>query len=290
MRKATVRALTSKAAVSQGVELAATVSATATEAIRTRRDPAMIARRRRRAAKRRVRGWTAGTVVGTAAAAGGTVIVATGGLSAGVAAAMVLSIAFLLWCIGGLFRAATDLRARTRIVDALPAASPPRRAVAGAIRPEISRLDGYSDGLRRLVGMVGIVDDDPGVRELRDEILAAADATESRLRREADELTAVLRAQRNAPPDVVAQLEATATVLSRRIREGVADYGQLVSAASEAAAASRSLAERTARPGITAPAGAVGSAPPVGSVHPELEQPIDQLRSLAAGMRELTQD
>jgi hypothetical protein len=276
MRKATVRALTTKAAVSHGVELATMVSATAAEAVRTRRDPAMVARRRRRAAKRRVRVWTTGTVVGTAA-------------SAGVVAAMVFSVAFLVWSIVGLVRAAADLRARTRIVDALPAASPPRRAVAGAIRPEISRLDGYSDGLRQLMGMVGIVDDDPGVRELRDEILAAADATETRLRRQADELTAVLRAQRNAPPDVVAQLDATATLLTGRIREGVAGYGQLVSAASEAAAASRSLADRTAQPGITMPAGAVAPIAPPGALHPELEHPIDQLRSLAAGMRELTQ-
>ncbi len=289
MRKATVRALTTKAAVSHGVELATMVSATAAEAVRTRRDPAMVARRRRRSAKRRVRAWTSGTVVGTAATAGGAVVIATGGLSAGVVAALVISVAFLVWSIVGLVRAAADLRARTRIVDALPAASPPRRAVAGAIRPEIARLDGYSDGLRQLMGMVGIVDDDPGVRELRDEILAAADATETRLRRQADELTAVLRAQRNAPPDVVAQLDATANLLSTRIREGVAGYGQLVSAASEAAAASRSLADRTARPGITTPSGAVEPVASTGSLHPELEHPIDQLRSLAAGMRELTQ-
>ena len=76
-------------------------------------------------------------------------------------------------------RAAADLRARTRIVDARPLSSPPRRAVAGAIRPEIARLDGYSDGLRQPDGDGRIVDDDPGVRELRDEILAAADATEA---------------------------------------------------------------------------------------------------------------
>lgn len=289
MRKATVRALTTKAAVSHGVELATMVSVTAAEAVRTRRDPAMVARRRRRAAKRRVRLWTTGTVVGTAATAGGAVVIATGGLSAGVVAALVLSVAFLVWSLVGLLRAAADLRARARIVDALPAASPPRRAVAGAIRPEMSRLDGYSDGLRQLMGMVGIVEDDPGVRGLRDEILAAADATETRLRRQADELTAVLRAQRNAPPDVSAQLDATATQLSGRIRDGVAGYGQLVSAASEAAAASRSLADRTARPGITTPAVAVAPAMPAGSLHPELEHPIDQLRSLAAGMRELTQ-
>ncbi len=289
MRKAAVRALTSGDALAQGVELATMVSATATEALRTRRDPAVVARRRRRAAKRRVRVWTASTVVSGAATAGGVAVIASSGLSAGLAAAMVIFLALLVWSVVGAVRSVADLRARNRVVAALPAPSPPRPAVAGRIRPEIARLDGYSDGLRRLVGMIGIVEDDTGVRSLRDEILAAADTSEARLRRLAADLTGVLRARRNAPRETAAQLDGTADLLQRQISEGVAAYGQLVSAASEAAEASSSLADRTARPGIAGPPARgpqralTGASPPS-----ELEQPIDQLRALAAGMRELT--
>ncbi len=290
MRKATVRALTTSDAVAQGVELATIVGATATEALRSRRDPSVVARKRQRAAKRRVRVWTAGAVVSGAATAGGVVVIASSGVSSAPVVLMVIFVALLVWSIAGVVRSASDLRARNRIVAALPAPSPPRRPVAGRIRPEMGRLDGYSDGLRHLVGMVGIVDDDAGVRELRDEILAAADATEARLRRQAADLTGVLRARRNAPRETAAQLDATADLLQRQITDGVAAYGHLVSAASEAANASSSLADRAAHPGIAAVSRtatpALTRAPQ--APHAELEQPIDQLRALAAGMRELT--
>jgi hypothetical protein len=290
MRKATVRALTTSDAVAQGVELATIVGATATEALRSRRDPAVVARKRQRAARRRVRGWTAGAVVSGAATAGGVAVIASSGAAVTPVVLIVIFVALLVWSLSNVVRSASELRARNRIVAALPAPSPPRRPVAAQIRPDMARLDGYSDGLRRLVGMIGIVDDDTGVRALRDEILAAADATESRLRRQAADLTGVLRARRGAPKETAAQLDGTAELLRRQITEGVAAYGELVSAASEAASASSTLADRAARPGLAA--SAPGSRPALAggapAPHAELEQPIDQLRALAAGMRELT--
>ena len=153
----------------------------------------------------------------------------------------------------------------------------------------MARLDGYSDGLRQLVGMIGIVEDDPAFAQLRDEILSAADASEARLRQQATDLTGLLKARATRRRRRPTQLDATATCCSGRSSDGVAGYGELVSAASEAVAASRHLADqhghgRGSRRRPSASAGA-----DAGTLHPELEQPIDQLRSLAAGMRELTQ-
>ncbi len=286
MSKLPARASNTTAAVAQGVELATLVGATAVEALRARRDPAVQAAKRRRAAQRRVRAWTAGTIV-TGALTAGAVTLFQGGVAVGPVVIMVMLLALLTWCIVRVVHALVDLRARNRVVAALPPAAPARPAVASEIRPEMTRLDGYSDGLRHLVGMIGIVDDDPGVRELRDEILGAADASEARLRRQAMDLTGLLRARRNAPPEAAKQLDGTAKALRTWIVHGVAGYGDLVSAASDAVAASRALADQTDRPGTGAAAtgGPTGS---TGTLHPELEQPIDQLRSLAAGMRELT--
>jgi hypothetical protein len=285
LAKDTVRATGS--AVAQGVELATMVGATATEALRARRDPAVVAEKRVRAARRRVTAWSAGAVLSSAFVATGAAMIAEDGAEAGAIGAMVLFLALLVWCIVGIVRAAADLRARKRVVVELPAAAPARPAVAGQIRPEMARLDSYSDGLRQLVGMIGIVEDDPSLRQLRDEILVAADASEARLRRQAMDLTGLLKAKRNAPPDAAAQLDATATMLHGQIHDGVANYGELVSAASDAVVASRNLASSNG-----SYAGGVSltkSDAQPGTLHPELGQPIDQLRSLAAGMRELTQ-
>jgi hypothetical protein len=282
MGKATDRALSTSAAVAHGVEMAAMVSATAAEALRTRRDPAVVAQRKVKAARRRVRGWTAGAVVSGALAATGTVTVIDQGPEAGAIGAMVLLIALFVWCVVGIVRAAVDLRARKAVLAALPVASPKRPAVAGEIRPEMARLDGYSDGLRQLVGMIGIVEDEPGVRALRDEIISAADTSEATLRRQALDLTGLIKAQRTAPPAAKAQLDGPIDALRQHIRQGVTSYGDLVSAASEAVAASRQLADQA---GGSTPDGQLG---PPGSPHPELGRSIDQLRSLAAGMRELT--
>ncbi len=282
MRKATVRGLTTGAAVAHGVEMAAMVSATASEALRTRRDPAVVAKRKVRAARRRVRGWAAGGVVSGALAATGTVTVIDEGPEAGAVGGMILLIALFIWCVVGVVRAAVDLRARKAVLASLPVAAPPRPAVAAEVRPEMARLDGYSDGLRQLVGMIGIVEDEPGVRALRDEIISAADTSEATLRRQAQDLTGLIKTQRSAPPAAKAQLDGPIDALRSHIRHGVTSYGDLVSAASEAVAASRQLADQT---GGAPAAGQLGR---TDSTHPELGRSIDQLRSLAAGMRELS--
>ena len=282
MRKATVRGLTTGAAVAHGVEMAAMVSATASEALRTRRDPAVVAKRKVKAARRRVRGWAAGGVVSGALAATGTVTVIDEGPEAGAVGGMILLIALFIWCVVGVVRAAVDLRARKAVLASLPVAAPPRPAVAAEVRPEMARLDGYSDGLRQLVGMIGIVEDEPGVRALRDEIISAADTCEAILRRQAQDLTGLIKTQRSAPPAAKAQLDGPIDALRSHIRHGVTSYGDLVSAASEAVAASRQLADQT---GGAPAAGQLGR---TDSTHPELGRSIDQLRSLAAGMRELS--
>ena len=283
MKKAAVRALTTNAAVAQGVELAGQVSATAAEVLRTRREPAVIAQRKRKAARRRVRAWSAGGVVSAGVSAAGTVSLVSSGVSVGVAAILVVAIAALIWCIVGLIGAVSDLRARNRVIAALPPPAPPRFAVAAQIRPAMARLDGYSDGLRQLVGMVGLVRDDPGMRSLRDEILSAADASEGRLRQQARELSGLIKARKTAPTGSAGQLDATIGELKQEIAAGVAGYGELVSAATDAVAASRQLAAGTPGAAVAAlPAAEAPAAP-----HPELAAPIDQLRSLAAGMREL---
>ena len=288
MKKAAAAALTTSAAVAHGVDLAGQVSAVAAEMIRTRRDPAIQAEKKVRAARRRVTVWSAGAVGGGALTAVGAVMLADD-VTACVVGATVLFVALLIWCIVGLVRATMDLRMRKRVLAELPAAAPARPVVAGAIRPEMARLDGYSDGLRQLVGMIGIVEDDPSLRQLRDEILSAADVSEARLRRQAKDLTGLLKARRTAPPAAAAQLDGTARVLRQQIQDGVAGYGELVSAASEAVVASRNLADRTAVPGPRAVSLSKDEEPAAGTLHPELDHPIDQLRSLAAGMRELTQ-
>ena len=280
MRKASVRAITTSAAVSHGVEMAAMVSATAAEALRTRRDPAVVAQKKVRAARRRVRGWSIGAVVSGALAATGAVTMFEEGVDGGAVGAMILLTALFIWCVVGIVRASVDLRARKKVVSALPVASPQRPAVAGEIRPEMARLDGYSDGLRQLVSMIGIVEQDPGVRALRDEILSAADTSEATLRRQAIDLTGLIKAQRTAPAAAQAQLDGPIDALRAHIRSGVTSYGELVNAASEAVAASRQLADQTGQ--------TPGQLATPGSLHPELGQSIDQLRSLAAGMREIT--
>jgi hypothetical protein len=273
------------AAVGHGVDLAGQVSAAAAEMIRVRRDPAVQARKRRRAASRRLKAWSAGAIVTGAVTATAVATVAGEGWTSGAVGAMVFLVAILLWCIISIVRASVDLRVRTRALNALPAPQPARPVVAASLRPEIDRLDGYSDGLRQLVGLIGIVHDDADVRRLRDDILAAADSAEAGLRRQAQDLTGVLRARRAAPPDATAQLDATAALMRRQIHDGVDGYGGLVSAASEAVAASRALAEHGGLGGARLP---TGQLPPAAVSHGELQSPTDQLRALAAGMRELT--
>jgi len=286
MRRTAVRGMLTTAAVGHGVDLAGQVSAAAAEMIRVRRDPAVQARKRRRAASRRLKAWSASAIVtGAVTATGVASVVGDEGWTSGAVGAMVFLVAILVWCIIGIVRASVDLRVRTRELNALPAPQPARPVVAASLRPEIDRLDGYSDGLRQLVGLIGIVHDDADVRRLRDDILAAADSAEAGLRRQAQDLTGVLRARRAAPPEATAQLDATAALMRRQIHDGVDDYGGLVSAASEAVAASRALAEHGGLGGARLP---TGQLPPGAISHGELQSPTDQLRALAAGMRELT--
>ena len=286
MRKTAGRALMATAAVGHGVDLAGQVSAAAAERIRVRRDPAVQARKRRRAASRRLKAWSAGAIVSGAVTAAGVAAVVDEGWTSGAVGAMVFLVAILVWCIVGIVRAGVDLRARSRVLNTLPAPQPARPVVAASIRPEIDRLDGYSDGLRQLVGMIGIVNDDADVLRLRDDILAAADSAEAGLRRQAQDLTGVLKAKRSAPPGATAQLDATAALMRRQIHDGVDGYGELVSAASEAVAASRALAEHGGLSGARLP---TGQLPPGVVAGGELQSSTDQLRALAAGMRELTQ-
>ena len=255
MKKAAAAALTTSAAVAHGVDLAGQVSATAAEMIRTRRDPAVQAREEgARGAVAGSRAWSAGAVVGGAVTATGAVDDRRRRTDRrrrrrdGVVPGPVL-----IWCIVGVVRASVDLRVRKRVARRAAGArsGPPGRRRCDP--PEMARLDGYSDGLRQLVGMIGIVEDDPSLRQLRDEILAAADVSEARLRRQAKDLTGLLKARRTAPPAAAAQLDGTvkASASSRSV-DGVAGYGELVSAASEAVVASRNLADRTAHPGACA--------------------------------------
>jgi hypothetical protein len=307
MRRAVVAQLTSGAAVEQGLDLAAAVSATATEALRSRREPALVARRRQRAARRRVKTWSAASVATVAGGAG--VVAITGGVSAGMIIGLIVLSALLIACVVRAVRAAADLRMRTRVVNALPPPSPRRSAVVGELRPAMARLDGYSDGLRRLVDLVGLDADDglgtSTVRGLRDEVIRAADATELRLRTRAAQASDLIRARRRSAADVGGDLDRTITAMRREIEDGVAGYGRLVTAANEAARATRGLAHGgaaavppsvawTPLPAGTDAAGASGSAPATGPGHdgpagaPELTESIDQLQALAAGMRELT--
>src|SRR5664279_1926114 len=280
MRRTAGRAMMTTAAVGHGVDLAGQVGAAAAEMIRVRRDPTVQARKRRRAASRRLKAWSAGAIVaGAVTATGVASVVGDEGWTSGAVGAMVFLVAILVWCIIGIVRASVDLRVRTRALNALPAPQPARPVVAASIRPEIDRLDGYSDGLRQLVGLIGIVHDDADVRRLRDDILAAADSAEAGLRRQAQDLTGVLRVRRAAQPD------ATAALMRRQIHDGVDGYGGLVLAASEAVAASRALAEHGGLGGARLP---TGQLPPGAISHGELQSPTDQLRALAAGMRELT--
>jgi len=305
MRKTAAEMWSSGVVVEQGLDLAAQVGTTAAEAVRSRREPAQVARRRQRAARRRLRAWSAGTVV---TVAGGAGVIAIGGMSAPAIVALIFLSLVLTLCVVRGIRAAGDLRTRKRVVNALPPPAPRRVAVAGELRAPIARLDGYSDGLRRLVGMIGLVEDDT-VRSVRDDVIAAADATERQLRDRAAEASTLIRARRRAAADVAGQLDGTIAALRQEIENGVAGYGRLVAAANEAAHATRSLAQgapATPAPGAlpaapSAPGGPTDAAPapsstpgdvahPVAPIWgaPELAERTDQLHALAAGMRELT--
>lgn len=269
MRKAAVRAVMARAVAGRGMDLVGQASATAAEIIRSRRDPAMVAQRRRQAARRRATAWSVGALIPAAFVAYAITQMASGGVGPSEVAMLVVFAGLLVWCLVGSARAAVDLRRRIVIARSLPAPQPRRPAVTAAVRQEIGRLDGYSDGLRQLVSMIGI-SGDGSVRRLRDDIIATADAAENRIRNQAAELTALVRARSGAPAQAISGMDDTAASLVRAVRDGVQQYGALVTAAGETAAASRELVR--AIPGRDE----------------QMDETIDQLRALAAGMRELT--
>ena len=228
------------AAMARGVEAAGIVSASASEFLRVRRDPAEVAYRRRRAAVRRTNIWGAGVAVAAAGGAAVGVGVAKDGLTASAAFTLVLLLAMLVWCITGLVRAVVELRARSRAVALIPPPQPARRPVAGPIRAEIARLDAFSDGLRQLVSMLPSDGDMPSV-SIRREVVGAADTAEQLLRQQAQEYTGIRRTAAGAPVGAVPALTRTADALAQRITIGVEEYGRLVAAATATVAASSEL-------------------------------------------------
>ncbi len=252
-------------ALSRGVETAALMSSSAAEFLRVRRDPAEVAMRRRRAAVRRANIWGAGVVVGLAAGGALAVGIVHAGLTASAIFSIVLAAALTAWCVLGLVRAATELRRRSRAVAELPPPQPARRPVSSPIRPDIARLDSYSDGLRQLVSMLpaGAAD----ASGLRRDVIVSADGAERLLRRQAQEYTGLRKTSAGAPAGARPGLENTAADLAERIRMGVAQYGILVAAATETIAATAHLDRALV----------------------DLQEPTERLQALAMGMREITE-
>ncbi|AZI57637.1 hypothetical protein EH165_05190 [Nakamurella antarctica] len=266
MRKDTVRAVASKAVSVGTSDVVGHVTSAAGEAMRTRRDPSNVARRRVRAAKRRVSLWSVGAILPAAGLAtsflGGGTAVALAGFGV---ARTVLYVAILMVCLVALVRSVVDLRARQRVVAALPSPPPARRAVNSRIRPEINQLGGYSDSLRQLAQMTGIDRESAMAMELRRDIISAADSAERTIRARAADLSGIYDTIRASPPSATAGMKQMALSLTTEIRDGVASYGELVAAASEIVVAANALRSNNL----------------------ELSDPVDQLRALASGMREL---
>lgn len=251
-------------ALARGVEAAGQVGASANEFLRVRRDPSEVAVRRRRAAVRRVNIWGAGVVGGAAAGIAVAFDVAHNGLNPTVVFSLLLVAALVIWCVAGLVRSGVELRSRSRVVASLPAPQPARRPVAGPIRGEIARLDSYSDGLRQLLSLLSR---HSGAGELQRDVTTSADGAERSLRRQAQDYTGMRKALAGAPPAARPGLQRTADDLAGRIREGVDEFGRLVTAATSAVTATAQL-----------------DALPTG-----LQEPTDRLQALAIGMREIAE-
>ena len=249
-------------ALSRGVETTGQVGATASEFLRVRRDPAEVARRRHRAAVRRANIWGAGTAVGVAGGAALTVGVVRDGVTASAVFALILVAALTIWCALGLIRAARTVRARSRIVRELPPPQPARRSVAAAIRPDVARLDSYSDGLRELLMLLP---SDPSAADLRSDVVGTADEAERLLRRQANEFTLLHKTLSATPRASRTSVAATSDDLAARIRAGVDHYGRLVAAATDTVVASAQLNTAVA----------------------DLQPATDRLHALSMGMREI---
>jgi hypothetical protein len=259
-----------RAAVDRGLDMVTTVTDTAAEAMRKRRDPAHVAERRRVAAQRRLTAWSLAGLAMLGVGASGAVDIAQGDPTVTSVGATVLVAGLFVYCVVGSIQAGRDLRRRTAAARLLPPPGPDRRAVTGALRPLIARLDAYSDALRQSVGMIGFsavgASTADAVHQLRNETLASADAAETRLRSRAAEYSALVRGGGAHAPE----LAGVRARLEEELRDGVDEYGRLVAAASDAAGASRNL-------GQTAPAGRT-----------DLAELTDRLAALADGMREIT--
>ena len=255
-----------------GVQAVENVGAAASEVLRVRRDPSAAAARKRAAARRRVEIWGVGTGLGSAGTAGAVLALIHSGVSATSVFYLLLAVAVLAYCGTGLLRAARDLRVRNHRVAALPPPQPARRVPPRGLGAELQQLGRYSDSLRQMVVLVGVIEDD-SVRSLRRDVLAAADRVERELRQTADRLAGVQRARRG--PGDPAGLDATIAGLTGTIRTGVQQYGELVSAAAESVAATRAWQDTQ----VPAVSGAISDR--------GLLEISDRLRGLAAGMREL---
>lgn len=265
IRKAVVRGALAKAVSASRHDAVHHATSAAGEMLRVRREPAVIAARRVQSAKRRVGLWSA---AGAVPAAGLAVQFVSNGAAA-VASAEVLRttlyLALLVVCLVAVLRAATELRARRSLLRALPPPAPARTVVASRIRPQLTKLGEYSDGLRKLAGLTGLDPTSPLAAELRSDIIASADVAEKTLRARAAELTDLDRAAATAPTEARPGLRAVADTLAGEITAGVAEYGKFVTAVSQVVIAGRNMrADST-----------------------ELSENTDRLRWLATGMREL---
>ena len=274
----------------RGRDVVTTVRDTAAEAMRSRRDPALVAERRRVAARRRLAAWSLAGLVLLALGTVSALDVARGGAGVATIGGLVLAVGLWVYCVAGSVSAARDLRTRTVVARSLPPAQPARAVVTGAARPLMARLDAYSDALRSGIGTIGVVGaagaprgargargargsgaagragaTPSALQAVRDETLAAADAAEVRLRQQASQWSAMLRA---AGQDPGGHLASACAELRGEVAAGVDEYGRLVLAAAEASAASRQVA---------AASGAADDVP----------QATERLTALAVGMREL---
>lgn len=270
-----------RTAAVRGLDVVTTVKDTAAEALRTRRDPALVAERRRVAARRRLTAWSFAALILTALGTVSAIDVAHGSVAVTTIGGLVLAAGLWVYSVVGSITAARDLRVRTLVTRNLPPPQPARRVVTGEVRPLMARLDAYSDALRSGIGTIGadrvdvarrrartresVGSAQGALREVRDDTLAAADAAEIRLRLQAAELSAMLRA---AGHDVGGPLASTCAEMRRDLEAGVDEYGRLVLAAADASTASRQIA-------VAAGAG------------DDVLHATERLTALAAGMREL---
>jgi len=268
--KAVARALMVKNAAGRGADLATQVGTAVSRGYRTWSTPQAALKRKVKSARRRRGLWAAGATATGGFTAYEIATVIGSGVTPTLIATGLITVVLFVWCLFGLVRAVTDLRERRRALEGLAPALPERHPVAVEIRADIDRLTGYSDGLRQLVSMIGLDESSPQTRELRTETLDAADSAENHLRRLADDYSALRRVHRTAPSAARESLERASTDLADQIRAGVAEYGDLLTAASATVGAGQTLRDQGRADG--------------GEL---LGQTRERINALALGMREL---